>query len=75
MLLVNCVADSGRESPLILWGWDVTRWQKVGEGGPPGRILGASAYDERRNVLVVYGGRTVQPGACSQETWEWDGQA
>lgn len=74
MLLVNCVADRGTESPLILWGWDGSRWQKVSEGGPPGRILGAAAYDERRNVLVLYGGRPVELGACSQETWEWDGQ-
>jgi hypothetical protein len=75
MLLVNCVADPGRESPLLLWGWDGKQWQRVTEGGPPGRILGGAAYDEKRNVLVLYGGRPVELGKCSQETWEWDGKS
>jgi hypothetical protein len=74
MLLVNCVADPGTETPLTLWGWNGTQWQRVAEGGPLGRILGGAAYDENRNVLVVYGGRPVELGQCSQETWEWDGE-
>ena len=74
LLLVNCVADPSRETSLIVWGWDGTRWQRVTEGGPPGRILGGAAYDEKRNVLVLYGGRPVELEKCSQETWEWDGQ-
>ena len=73
MLLVNCVTDPSRETPLVIWGWDGTQWQRVAESGPPGRILGGAAYDEVRNVLVVYGGRPVELGRCSQETWEWDG--
>ena len=75
MLLVNCVENPSSESPSIIWGWDGTHWQKVAEGGPPGRILGGAAYDEKRNVLVLYGGRPVELEPCSQETWEWDGQA
>ncbi len=75
MLLVNCVEDASRENPNIIWGWDGTQWQRVTEGGPPRRILGGVAYDEKRNVLVLYGGRTIDLGKCSQETWEWDGQA
>jgi hypothetical protein len=75
MLLVNCVTDPSRETPLTIWGWNGTQWQKVAEGGPPGRILGGAAYDEQRNMLVVYGGRPVELGKCSQETWEWDGEA
>lgn len=74
MLLVNCVTDPSREAPLTIWGWDGTQWQRVTEGGPPGRILGAAAYDEKRNVLVLYGGRPVELEKCSQETWEWDGK-
>ncbi len=74
MLLVNCVADPGKEAPFVLWGWDGTQWRKVAEGGPPGRILGGAAYDEKRDVLVLYGGRPVELGKCSQETWEWDGE-
>ncbi|HEU0296636.1 MAG TPA: hypothetical protein VFR47_28120 [Anaerolineales bacterium] len=75
MLLVNCVENPSMEAPHVIWGWDGTRWQRVAEGGPPGRILGAAAYDEQRNVLVLYGGRPVELQPCSQETWEWDGQA
>jgi hypothetical protein len=74
MLLVNCVENSGMKTPHVLWGWDGTQWQKITGGGPPGRILGAAACDEKRNVLVLYGGRSVESRPCSQETWEWDGQ-
>jgi hypothetical protein len=75
MLLANCVTDPSQESPLVIWGWDGAKWQRVAEGGPPGRILGGAAYDEKRNVLVLYGGRPVELGKCSQETWEWDSQS
>jgi hypothetical protein len=74
MLLVNCVTDPSRETPLTIWGWNGAQWQRVAQGGPPGRILGGAAYDEKRNVLVLYGGRPVALGKCSQETWEWDGE-
>ena len=74
MLLVNCVKDLSKATPLTIWGWDGTRWQSVTEGDLPGRILGGAAYDEKRNVLVLYGGRPVELGMCSQETWEWDGE-
>jgi hypothetical protein len=74
MLLVNCVTDPSRETLLTVWGWDGKRWQRVTEDGPAGRILGGAAYDEKRNVLVLYGGRAVELGTCSQETWEWDGE-
>lgn len=74
MLLINCVPDPSKETPNIIWGWDGTQWQRVTEGSPPGRILGGAAYDEKRNVLTLYGGRPVELGKCSQETWEWDGQ-
>jgi len=75
MLLVNCVEDPSQETPGTIWGWNGTHWQKVAEGGPSGRILGGAAYDEKRNRLVLYGGRPVELEPCSQETWEWDGQA
>jgi hypothetical protein len=74
MLLVNCVTNPSTETPLTVWGWNGTQWQRVTEGGPPSRILGGAAYDEKRNVLVLYGGGPVELGKCSQETWEWDGE-
>ncbi len=74
MVLVNCVPDSSKASLLTLWGWDGTQWQKLVQDGPPARILGGAAYDDVRDVLVVYGGRPEATGTCSQETWEWDGE-
>ena len=74
LLLVNCVPDPSKETLLTIWGWNGTQWQRVTEGGPPGRILGGAAYDEKRNVLVLYGGRPIDLGKCNQETWEWDGE-
>jgi hypothetical protein len=70
VVLLNGSRDDGR-----LWGWDGTRWQVLAEGGPEKRELGGMAYDARRGVLVVYGGRAIGGGACLYDTWEWDGQA
>ena len=53
MLLVNCVGDTSKENPNVIWGWNGTQWQRVIEGGPPGHILGGVAYDEKRNVLIL----------------------
>jgi hypothetical protein len=39
------------ESPNIIWGWNGDRWRRVTEGGPPMRILGGAAYDEKRDAL------------------------
>ena len=74
MILVNCVADPNKAALLTLWSWDGRQWQKLAEDGPLGRILGGVAYDHLRNALVLYGGRPVAMGECSQETWEWDGE-
>ena len=74
MLLVNCVEDPSKENPNVIWGWNGKQWQRVIKGGPPGRILGGVAYDEKRNVLILYGGRPITLGKCNQETWEWDGE-
>jgi len=57
MLLVNYVPDPSKETPNVIWGWNGTQWQRVTEGGPPRRIVGGTVYDEKRNVLILYGGR------------------
>jgi hypothetical protein len=36
--------------------------------------LGGVAYDLKRKTLVLYGGRPLDLGKCSQATWEWDGE-
>jgi hypothetical protein len=74
MLLVNCIPDTSKETPNVIWGWNGKQWQQVTEGGPLRRIVGGAAYDEKRNVLVLYGGRPTALGKCSQETWEWNGK-
>jgi hypothetical protein len=76
VLLVNCVPSSIRQSsPNIIWGWNGERWRRVTEGGPQMRLLGGAAYDEQRNVLVMYGGYSWSTNSCVRETWEWDGES
>src|SRR5215211_8971083 len=75
VLLIGCVPNSVRQSsPNIIWGWNGERWQRVTEGGPQMLLLGGAAYDEKRNVLVMYGGYSWAKNSCERETWEWDGQ-
>src|SRR5687768_8849367 len=75
VLLTGCVPGSVRQDGLnIIWGWNGERWRRVTEGGPKMRILGGTAYDEKRNVLVLYGGFSWEQGTCIRETWEWDSE-
>jgi hypothetical protein len=37
-------------------------------------LLGGAAYDEKRNVVVMYGGYSWSEDSCVRETWEWDGE-
>ena len=55
---------------------EVATWQKVGSSNSPdGRYLQAAAFDEAREVFVMFGGEIMNPnmgtGGPSQETWEW----
>ena len=56
---------------------EVATWQRVGLGNSPqARFLQAVAWDEKRGVVVMFGGEAPSPfgwGApqCNQETWEW----
>jgi hypothetical protein len=75
MLLAGCVSGTVKENiPNIIWGFDGEGWHKVAEGGPQMRVLGGAAYDEKRNVLVMYGGQPMDSFDCVRETWEWDTQ-
>jgi hypothetical protein len=74
-LLIGCVPGTVRQSsPNIIWGWNGERWRRVTEGGPDMLLLGGSAYDAKRNVLVMYGGYSWAGNTCVRETWEWDGE-
>lgn len=56
-----------------LWGWDGARWSVLAEGGPSAREDPLLAYDAKRAVLVLYGGRNGP--RVHEDTWEWDGTA
>ena len=74
-LLIGCVPNAVRQSsPNIIWGWNGERWRRITEGGPQMLLLGGAAYDEKRNVVVMYGGYSWSEDSCVRETWEWDGE-
>ena len=55
------------------WEWDGKEWiQKFPETSPLARTFFAMAYDEKRGVVVLFGGQGEY--AFLQDTWEWDGQ-
>ena len=75
MLMTGCVSGTVKENiPNVIWGYDGNGWHKVTEGGPQMRVLAGAAYDEKRNVVVQYGGQPMDSFECVRETWEWDTQ-
>lgn len=52
------------------WEWDGRTWRLVATEGPSPRLGHAMVYDERRGVVILFGGND---GAFRNETWEWDG--
>jgi hypothetical protein len=61
-------------SPADLWTWDGRQWERVrgSESGPSKRIVGAAAFDIRRNRIVSFGGSNSSRGTLG-DTWEWNG--
>jgi hypothetical protein len=58
------------------WEWDGKTWRNVSplpENGPVARTSTSMAYDEKRGVVVLYGGYGRSGALC--DTWEWDGAA
>ena len=55
------------------WVWDSHRWVEFAGDGPPARSHHTGVFDERRRVVVVFGGEAN--GRFFDDTWEWNGQA
>jgi hypothetical protein len=57
------------------WGWDGESWQRLSTSSPSPRRWPAAAYDSRRAVVVLFGGRTGvgRAGVSLADTWIWDG--
>ena len=51
---------------------DGTTWRRLATTGPSPRALTQMAFDRRRGVMVLFGGRIRYP-LDSDETWEWNG--
>lgn len=59
-----------------LWAWNGTEWRKLADAssaGPAARAMGHLAYDQRRDRVVLFGGRNGWPDGDLNDTWEWDG--
>lgn len=56
------------------WSWDGTTWRRLATTGPAPRALAQMAFDRKRGVMVLFGGRIRYP-LDSDETWEWNGTA
>jgi hypothetical protein len=77
VLMTGCTPTSGDWEDIgdhVIWGWNGEQWHRVAEGGPPVLVLGGAAYDEKRNIVVTYGGYSLEDRTCQRETWEWDGE-
>ncbi len=56
------------------WEWDGHDWiQMQASGGPPPRVAESMAYDEKRGVVVLYGGYFQNNPLM--DVWEWDGHS
>lgn len=54
------------------WVWDGADWiEQHPAEHPSARLDSAIAYDEKRGVVVLFGGQNR--GEAFQDTWEWDG--
>ncbi len=69
------VRASGQgRSAADMWEWTDEKWSPVDQGKvtPPPLNNHRGAYDEQREVAVVFGGSTER-GVYLDATWEWDG--
>jgi hypothetical protein len=57
------------------WEWDGTDWtEKKPVTSPPARAGHMMAYDEKRGVVVLFGGEDKAGTYFFNDTWTWDGE-
>jgi hypothetical protein len=54
------------------WAFDGTAWKKIADAGPSG-LESVSAYDKKRDRIVLWGVKSHEKGGSGAETWEFDG--
>jgi hypothetical protein len=59
-------------NPANTWEWDGNQWTMVSQTGPSRRDGHSMAYDEVREVTVLFGGED-NSNAYLGDTWLWDG--
>lgn len=56
------------------WAWNGTNWARLRPTSlPPGRRFGALAYDDARQVTLLFGGGAPDSDPLRLDTWVWDG--
>jgi Galactose oxidase, central domain len=53
------------------WEFDGRTWSRRDVSAPPARMSAGAAYDSRRGLVIVFGGRGA--GVFLGDTWSWDG--
>ena len=57
------------------WEWDGQDWTKIKTNTvPPARAGHMMAYDEKRSVVVMFGGEEQTGTYMLNDTWEWNGK-
>jgi len=58
------------------WAWDGTCWRQLGLANPPPpRFAPAYAFDPRKGVVFLYGGRQAPASSDFYDGWTWNGQS
>lgn len=59
------------------WEWDGKKWTQAATTGPVARVGHSMAYDTKRHVVVLFGGKDrlnrTEGAHYLADTWEWDG--
>lgn len=74
IVLFSGIRGDGSAPLADTWTWDGCRWQQASPAtSPPGRSLGAMAFDPRSGRVVLFGGGSPNSDPLRNDTWTWDG--